>query len=204
MKIELECCGFSPHALKVFTDIATKISILRNKIVIESSNERISHLTIKSRSIYTSRLCYLNIVNPIYYLYQYKLKNDDIYFYDDDFIWADIDIDSNLDSNLKIKLEKCTKHNNGSNFAEYAINALEYKKIRICYHNMPSKQIYRYKLTNIASQLFYSILIMCLGVLILINNQDDIILYLCALMILLIVSGIKVYKYLSSKSTKDI
>ena len=204
MKIELDCCGFSPRALKVFTDIATKISILKNKVVIESSNERISHLTIKSRSIYNSRLCYLNIINPIHYLYQYKLKNDDIYFYDNDFIWADIDIDNSLDSNLKIKLEKCTKHNNGSNLTEYTIKPLEHKKIRICYHNMPPKQIYRYKLTNIASQLFFSILIMCLGILILINNQDDIILYLCALIILLIISGIKVYKYLSSKSMKDI
>lgn len=89
MIVELECCGFNPTLIKVIADVKAKISICENKILIESSNEHIGCLTIKNKSIYSTKWCYLNIFNPIHYLVQYKLKNDDIYFYDDGFLWVD-------------------------------------------------------------------------------------------------------------------
>lgn len=203
MRIEIECCGCRPRAIHIITDAEATLSRCGNRIVIESSNERISHFTIKSRSVYNSKLCYLNIINPIYYLYQYKSKNDDVYFYDNGFLWADIDVDNSLHSDLKITLEKCSKSTNDLRYTEYTIKPSE-KRLNISFLRMPLKQIHRYKVTNIASQLLYSMLILCLGILALLRNQDNIALYSCALIILLIVSIVKVYKYLSSRSTKDI
>lgn len=204
MKIELECCGLKPSLIKVVADVKTKISICKNKILIESSNEHIGCLTIKSKSIYNNRWCYLNIFNPIHYLVQYKLKNDNIYFYDNGFIWVDIDIKNTYTSDLRIKLEKHTAHINGSNLEKYTINTLERDKIFIRYHDIPAKQVFRYKMTNVASQLFYSVLTMCLAIVLLMKTREEILLYTCGLIILFVFSGIKIYKYLSSKSTKDI
>lgn len=200
----MECCGFNPTLIKVVTDVSAKIAIVRNKIVIEPLNEQVGHFTINNRSIYRSRLCYLNIINPIYYLYQYKLKNDDIYFYDDNFIWVDIDIKDAFNSDLKIKLTKTTKQIKGLTINEYRITTTVCEKIHIRYHKMPSNQVYRYKLTNIASQLFYSIFILCLAILQLVKKQENSHVYLCALIILFVISAIKIYKYHSSKSTRDI
>lgn len=204
MIIELECCGFNPTLIKVIADVKAKISICENKILIESSNEHIGCLTIKNKSIYNSRWCYLNIFNPIHYLVQYKLKNDDIYFYDDGFLWVDIDIKNTCTSDIKIKLEKHTVHINGSNLEKYTISTLARDKIFIRHHDIPAKRVFRYKMTNVASQLFYSVLIMCLAIVLIMKTQENILLYLCGLIILYIISGIKIYKYLSSKSTKDI
>ena len=204
MIVELECCGFNPTLIKVIADVKAKISICENKILIESSNEHIGCLTIKNKSIYSTKWCYLNIFNPIHYLVQYKLKNDDIYFYDDGFLWVNIDIKNTCPSDLKIKLEKHTVHVNDSNFEKYTINTLVRDKIFIRHHAIPAKQVFRYKMTNVASQLFYSVLIMCLAIILIMKTQEEILLYVCGLVILFVFSGIKIYKYLSSKSTKNI
>ncbi len=204
MIVELECCGFNPALIKVIADVKAKISICENKILIESSNEHIGCLTIKNKSIYSTKWCYLNIFNPIHYLVQYKLKNDDIYFYDDGFLWVNIDIKNTCPSDLKIKLEKHTVHVNDSNFEKYTINTLARDKIFIRHHAIPAKQVFRYKMTNVASQLFYSVLIMCLAIILIMKTQEEILLYVCGLVILFVFSGIKIYKYLSSKSTKNI
>lgn len=205
MRVELECCGFNPILLQVVTEEKTKIVLEKNKIVIESSNEFIGRFTIKSRSIYNSKLCYLNIINPIFYLYQYKLKNDTIFFYDDNFIWMDIILNDTIDDNLKIKLEKITKRIENSTVCTYEITPDVSKKgLQIIDYYTPQKQIYRYKITNIASQLFYFILILTLMILQLVDNQENIISYLSALIILGFFSVIKIYKFYSAKSTKDI
>ena len=204
MKIELECCGFNPHSIKVTADVKAKISICENKILIESSNEHIGCLTIKNKSIYSTKWCYLNIFNPIHYLVQNKLKNDDIYFYDDGFLWVNIDIKNTCPSDLKIKLEKHTVHVNDSNFEKYTIKTLARDKIFIRHHAIPAKQVFRYRITNVASQLFFSLLILFLAIDFLIKTREEIPLYLCGLILLFVFSGIKIYKYLSSKSTKNI
>ena len=203
MIVELECCGFNPTLIKVIADVNTKISICETKIHIESSNEHIGCLTIKNKSIYDTRWCYLNILNPIHYLVQYQLKNDEIYFYDDGFLWVDIDIKNTCTSDLKLKLEKHTVHINGSNFEKYTIKTLSRDKIFIRHHDIPAKQVFRYRMTNVASQLFYSLLIMCLAI-VLKKTQEEILLYICGLVILFAFSAVKIYKYLSSKSTKNI
>lgn len=204
LKIEIECRGFNPALIKVVTDTKSKIAILKNKIIIESSNEPIRCITIKSRSIYSSRLCYLNIINPIYYLYQYKLKNDDIYFYDDNFIWTDVVLKDIFDADVKIKLSKNTKQANGSTISEYEINTHGCKNgIRIKHYDMPKNQICRYKRTNIASQLFFAILILYLMIFQLIYDRENFRLYLSALIINFVISGFKIYKYHSSKSKKQ-
>ncbi len=203
MIVELDCCGFNPKLIKVTVDAKAKISICETKIFIESSNERISWLTIKSKSIYNTRWCYLNIFNPIHYLAQYKLKNDDIYFYDNGFLWVDIDTKSTCTSDLKIRLEKHTVRINGSNLEKYTLCTLSRDKIFIRHHDIPAKQVLRYKMTNVASQVFYSVLIMCLAI-VLKKTQEEILLYVCGFIILFAFSGVKIYKYLSSKSAKNI
>lgn len=204
MIVELECCGFNPILIKVIADVKAKISICENKILIESSNEHIGCLTIKNKSIYNTRWCYLNILNPIHYLVQYKLKNDDIYFYDDGFLWVDIDIKNTCASHLKIKLEKHTVHINDSILEKYAINTLSRDKIFFRHYDIPVKQVFRYKMTNVASQVFYVALITCLAIVLILKTQEEILLYVCGLVVLFVFSGVKIYKYLSSKSIKNI
>lgn len=202
MRIEIECCGFNPASIKAVVDVSSaKSSITKNKIVIESPNQPIKCLTIKRRSIYNSRLCYLNMINPVYYLYQYKLKNDDIYFYDSEFL--DADIIFNTDTDWKLKLTRERKHINGSSICNYVLTAYNHKKgIRIEYHDMPQIQILRYKRTNIISQLFYAMLISCLAIWQMLVNRKNSLLYLIALIILLVISGVKIFRYYSSKSIK--
>lgn len=205
MKIEIECCGFNPALINVITDVPTKLSITKHKIVIESSDKIIQTLTIKRRSIYSNRFCYLNIINPIYYLHQYKLKNDNIYFYDDNFLWLDIILNGKLSSDFKFQLTRKTEHISGSSINIYAITTNSNKTaINIKQHKMPQSQVLRYKHTNIMSQLFYSALILFLIVFRLFVDQENILLYLGALIILLVISGVKIFKYYSSKSIKEV
>ena len=204
MRIEIECCGFNPASIKAVVDVSSaKSSITKNKIVIESPDQPIKCLTIKRRSIYNSRLCYLNMINPVYYLYQYKLKNDDIYFYDSEFLDADIIFSTLNDTDWKLKLTRERKHINGSSICNYVLTAYNHKKgIRIEYHDMPQIQILRYKRTNIISQSFYAMLISCLAIWQMLVNRKNSLLYLIALIILLVISGVKIFKYYSSKSIK--
>lgn len=199
MRIELECCGLKPISMEVSTNVPkVNLTTLGNKIIIESTNEPISCLTLKRRSMYSSKLCYLNILNPIYYFYQYKLNNRDVYLYDDDYFWMDIVFDNVITSNLTLKLIKQTKQ-----FAEstYSITQCEHNKcFNIHYHNMPQIQIFRYKVSNILSQLFWSILISFLAIWQLCIDQKNIFLYLSGIAILLLFSSRKIFKYCYSKS----
>lgn len=205
MRIELVCCGFNPASIKVSTDApAAKLTTVNHKIVVESSDEPIRHLTVRRRSMYRSPLCYVNIINPVYFICQIKLHNRDVYFYDDDDLWADIVFDDDLSANVSVRLTKETAQHNDSFGTTYRIDQDNRKKcFTVHRHPMPQMQILRYKRVNILTQLFWSICIAVLGIRQTCVDRENMAVYLVALPLLLIYSGVKMYKYYAAKSIEQ-
>lgn len=205
MRIELECCGCRPSSFKVSADVpAAKLTTVNHKIVVESSDEPIRCLTIRRRSMYRSPLCYCNIINPVYFAYQMKLHNRDVYFYDDDDLWADIVFDDDLSADVTVRLTKEDTQCNGSLATTYRIDQNERKKqFTVRRHPMPQMQMLRYKRVNILTQLFWSICISVLGIRQICVDRENMAVYLVALSLLLIYSGVKIYKYYASQSIEQ-
>jgi len=201
MKIELECCEFKPRLMQILIDDEeADFKILGNLIIVETNKEQIKKLTIKKRRFPNTKLSYLNIINPIHYFYEFRFRNNDILYYDKGNFLIDINFDEYLNTDLKLKITKGIQEVNSQQIENYSYS-IENKKINynIITHSVPTKEILRYKLSNVLCQFLWSAFIISLVIKEIILHSEGSIGYLIAAIIILFISSFRIWKYLNLK-----
>jgi len=165
-------------------------------------------LIVKKRTLYDTSLCYLNVFNPIFFFYQWKcIFNRDVLAYDESHaeIKIQIDIKENIDASLVLDCKKTYILN--SMYSSYSFMCSNYDNIEIeetIKLNASIASIKRFKISNILSILFFSILTITLSLIEIILHKSNIGPYVISCCIVLLFSIVFSYKVLNSQSMSSI
>ncbi len=158
-------------------------------------------LVVEKCTWFDTPLCYLNIINPLFYLWQIKYSSIGHIGYDESY--------------AALKIHFCLKQENSSlslilnkesiddcyyvyNFQYVSSNGLKISSIEN--KSMDLKKILRYKLTYILSNLFYGLFLDLIFLLDVINNKEEVFDNIVFMAIITLFSAISIYRTIKLKS----
>ena len=158
-------------------------------------------MVIEKCTWFDTPLCYLNIINPLFYLWQIKYSSIGHIGYDESY--------------AALKIHFCLKQENSSlslilnkesiddcyyvyNFQYVSSNGLKISSIEN--KSMDLKKILRYKLTYILSNLFYGLFLDLIFLLDVINNKEEVFDNIVFMAIITLFSAISIYRTIKLKS----
>lgn len=166
-------------------------------------------LFVTKQTWYDTPLCYLNVINPVFFLYHLKFLSRTL-CYDESFAAQEITF-SVRDPNkeLYLQTELLTKRVKGKGGEEYLQNEIVCKKaenakiLRRSGRRMPVESVRRFKLVRILSAAVYALLLNTLCICGLIQQGGSAIAVLLFCLFLSVFSGEMVYRAATSKSVEE-
>ena len=163
-------------------------------------------LTIMKKTFFDTPLYYLNILNPLYFIYALKFIDGAKLGYDENYCAISVSFKSESENKARLNFDFKQKEHYIPNGKYCEILCQSYsgiKNVSVSDVPMDALKVRRYKLTRILSTLFYALILISLGILACIDGITN---YLTMIIVSLIISlccMIIIGRTLTEKSVKD-
>lgn len=210
MNFKFECQNINPTQIYCTIDgVSFKCSKTKKGIVAQLTLNPGKHcLIVKKRTLYDTSLCYLNALNPIFFFYQWEcIFNRAVLAYDESHAEIKIQIDIKEDVDASIVLDCKKTYISNSMYSSYSFICLNYDNMEIdetIKLNASKISIKRFKISNILSILFFSILTIIVSLIEIILHKSNIGFSVISCCVVLFFSMVFSYKVLNSRSMSSI